>query len=493
MQSYKLAFTAVTIVFFFSAGSSFGQGARLSPPEIYQAIPTRFDRIDDLETDNAGFENPSASEQATVTPQTDVEDQEQADWPELSSGIARSMAPGIDQRFGLASDIDLPSKFDLTAYLPTPGKQGRNDCVAWAIAYSAYSCQIGQERRKKPSDPSDLFSPAFIFNQLSVNGNPLYATQAIDFVKQNGCATKATMSSEDTTPNARALVEGKTFRMQRNEKANTLHEIETYIHEGYPVILIVRMGGDFRSDTSNDSPYDWRQESDRRDGYHAITAVGYDDSKQAVLVMNSWGTQWKDDGFCWVSYDNFDPIGGQSWCAEAHVVGVKTFAPINVSMQSSGRTRNFNRRSSRFQRRLFQLAADRRVYEGGKAISPNDWVFDDIACNKDSLFALGRYQTVFRMNEDLSGRSWTHLNHGKMANKKVTMLAGDRTTDLLALTGSNELFHYVARSGNWEPVQISETERSPVDLRLVNGKIRVTTSDGSVFVHDRDSDWSLAP
>ncbi len=39
---------------------------------------------------------------------------------------------------------------------------------------------------------------------------------------------------------------------------------------------------------------------------HAILIVGWDDSKQAFLVKNSWGTDWGYDGFCWVKYGNFN-------------------------------------------------------------------------------------------------------------------------------------------------------------------------------------------
>jgi cathepsin L len=39
---------------------------------------------------------------------------------------------------------------------------------------------------------------------------------------------------------------------------------------------------------------------------HAILIVGWDDSKQAFLVKNSWGTDWGMDGFCWVKYGNFN-------------------------------------------------------------------------------------------------------------------------------------------------------------------------------------------
>jgi len=464
------------------ASNAYGQGARLMPRTVYQAIPTRCDRGGEFaSTDEVALSEVVLDNRSDAVPQAD------------GQAIAQSMAPGIDPRFGVDFEINLPIKFDLTDYLPTPGKQVRNDCVAWAIAYSAYSCQIGQERRRKPTDPSDLFSPAFIFDQLSVDGQALHALQAIHLVRKSGCATNATMNSAGVNPSMKAMAEAATFRMQRNERADTLDEIRTYIYQGYPVVLIIQMGGDFRSDEVVATPYRWAEERNKIDGYHALTAVGYDDDRNAVLVMNSWGTQWKNGGFAWVSYDNFDQMDVSGWCPEAHVIGVKSFAPINVTMDSRNRGRSFHRRPSRFQRRLIQLAVDRRVYEAGEVISPHGWVFNDIACNQDSLFVLGPDQTVFRMNEDDEGRSWTHLNSGEFRHKKVAMLACDRSSALLALTRSQELFQYVEPAGNWEPVQLPAPESAPVDLRVVDEKIRVTKSDGTVFVHERNDHWSLAP
>jgi len=37
-------------------------------------------------------------------------------------------------------------------------------------------------------------------------------------------------------------------------------------------------------------------------GGHAVLAVGYDDAKDAVLVRNSWGADWGEDGYFWLPY-----------------------------------------------------------------------------------------------------------------------------------------------------------------------------------------------
>jgi len=38
-------------------------------------------------------------------------------------------------------------------------------------------------------------------------------------------------------------------------------------------------------------------------GGHAVLAVGYDDSRKALLIKNSWGPQWANRGYGWLPYE----------------------------------------------------------------------------------------------------------------------------------------------------------------------------------------------
>ena len=48
-------------------------------------------------------------------------------------------------------------------------------------------------------------------------------------------------------------------------------------------------------------------------GGHAVSIVGFDDTKKAWLIRNSWGKEWGDSGFAWVSYDDTSGIGAETW------------------------------------------------------------------------------------------------------------------------------------------------------------------------------------
>ncbi len=50
---------------------------------------------------------------------------------------------------------------------------------------------------------------------------------------------------------------------------------------------------------------------------HAVTIVGWDDSKQAYLVKNSWGPNWGDKGYIWVEYGCNNIGYGAAWVVVA--------------------------------------------------------------------------------------------------------------------------------------------------------------------------------
>jgi C1A family cysteine protease len=55
-------------------------------------------------------------------------------------------------------------------------------------------------------------------------------------------------------------------------------------------------------------------------GGHAVSIVGFDDAKRAWIIRNSWGPDWGDHGFAYVSYDDDSGVGDSTWGFEVPAV-----------------------------------------------------------------------------------------------------------------------------------------------------------------------------
>jgi C1A family cysteine protease len=55
-------------------------------------------------------------------------------------------------------------------------------------------------------------------------------------------------------------------------------------------------------------------------GGHAVSIIGFDDAKRAWIIRNSWGPDWGDHGFAYVSYDDTSGVGDETWGFEIPAV-----------------------------------------------------------------------------------------------------------------------------------------------------------------------------
>jgi hypothetical protein len=82
--------------------------------------------------------------------------------------------------------------------------------------------------------------------------------------------------------------------------AATLSAVKESLANNIPAIIGIQLRSSF-PDLTGSSVYA-PELSDPVVGGHAMLVAGYDDSRQAFEVMNSWGTGWGNKGFAWISY-----------------------------------------------------------------------------------------------------------------------------------------------------------------------------------------------
>ncbi|MFZ0928018.1 MAG: C1 family peptidase [Syntrophobacteraceae bacterium] len=78
----------------------------------------------------------------------------------------------------------------------------------------------------------------------------------------------------------------------------TVDELKNALYSYGPLVTSMNLCADFTFYTSGVYSYT----SGTCGGTHAIEIIGWDDTEQAFLCKNSWGTNWGEQGFFWIAY-----------------------------------------------------------------------------------------------------------------------------------------------------------------------------------------------
>lgn len=204
----------------------------------------------------------------------------------------------------------LPEEADLSAKFPVPGNQGhQSSCTAWATGYAVRSYHEGKRRNWGFSSPSQIISPAYIYNRLVGFRGACDAgtsiSDALKLLKTDGAPTLSTYPYQENDcsrpANPEQVQSGSEFRISGWSAVDSrrLDDVKGQIAGGQPVMFGMEVSERFENLTGGEI-YD--DTSSPRTGGHAMVLVGYSERRQAFKIMNSWGTQWGDGGFGWISY-----------------------------------------------------------------------------------------------------------------------------------------------------------------------------------------------
>lgn len=208
-----------------------------------------------------------------------------------------------------------PTTLPASVQLVTPpvGNQGNEGaCVPFAIAYAARSIeQYYKTNATSYSTASNIFSPEYVYNQTKLNDCATGAspTAVLDLIKNQGVSTWQSMPYSDVNgcsvmPSSTQTANAANYKITSYTMIPNADKIaiKTMIAAKHPVIVTIFPDNSFVNATSG---FIWKVYSGSGFMRHSVIICGYDDTKNAYKVMNSWGTSWGDAGFSWIDYDFF--------------------------------------------------------------------------------------------------------------------------------------------------------------------------------------------
>ncbi len=116
------------------------------------------------------------------------------------------------------------------------------------------------------------------------------------------------------TPDASVISEAASFKIDdwKSVDEDNLDSIKGQIFSGTPVIFGLETSESFAKLQKGQIYNDL---TSKRTGGHAMVLVGYSENKQAFKLINSWGDDWADNGYGWISYKAF-----RKWVQNAFVM-----------------------------------------------------------------------------------------------------------------------------------------------------------------------------
>ena len=236
--------------------------------------------------------------------------------------------------FGFSGEI--PSSYSLKAYVPPVRDQGNTGtCVGFSMGYYAISTMHNVYFKRtnttekivhafdplyaytlNESDCSEGLNMLDAFKIFSIYGGKKSVFYPIDIDCQNPISDDLI---DDITP-LLTPYELEGFEYIQTYNMNFIKNVKKSISNKYPVIIGANINESLYDVKKNDyrGKATWKPKAEEEsDGRHAMCVIGYDDDLNggSFNIVNSWGNDWGDDGYFWISYDDF-----YEKIAEAYVI-----------------------------------------------------------------------------------------------------------------------------------------------------------------------------
>ena len=219
------------------------------------------------------------------------------------------------------SKNDLPEAVSLLKFAPDRKNQGQQgSCVAWSSAYGARTILEAASTGVDPNQTA--FSPSFLYNQIGLDGcQGSYIIRAMETMTKVGAVPFNQFPYDETDcsrqPGNDLKQEATQYRMlgftrlTDGDKINNLdlHAIKEHLSKDVPVVIGMMVGGSFMQGMMGQEIWHPNEDDYSQMGFggHALCVIGYDDRKEggAFQIMNSWGSDWGQNGIGWVRYNDF--------------------------------------------------------------------------------------------------------------------------------------------------------------------------------------------
>lgn len=199
---------------------------------------------------------------------------------------------------------------DLRESCPPVYDQGKlGSCTANAIA-GAYEYDQIWEKEEKPFTPSRLF---IYYNERKMEGSVdrdagAEIRDGIKSINRVGVCPEDEWPYDITKftqePDSKCYQDALNHELVRYHRIHQhLDHIRQCLCEGFPIVFGFTVYESFMTpEVATTGVMPMPKASEKALGGHAVMAVGFDDKKKCIIVRNSWGKDWGDEGYFYMPY-----------------------------------------------------------------------------------------------------------------------------------------------------------------------------------------------
>lgn len=242
----------------------------------------------------------------------------------ISPGDAESIDRFDGNSFGYSESI--PASYSLKKYVPPVRDQGNTGtCVGFSMGYYAISTihNIYFDRTNtyakfvhafdplyaytlNESDCSEGLNMVEAFKRFSNYG----AKKSVFYPIDIDCESPLTTDILDEINPIINPYQLEGFEFIQTYNKNFIENVKKSISNKSPVIIGANITESLYEVTKSPSSGNmiWKPKADEEnEGGHAMCVIGYNDNLDggSFQIVNSWGADWGEDGYFWITYDDF--------------------------------------------------------------------------------------------------------------------------------------------------------------------------------------------
>ena len=204
----------------------------------------------------------------------------------------------------MAEDDVEPDVIDLRDVLPPAGDQGRRGtCVAFALT-AVHAAAIAANGERPALSEEYLFWAAKMRDGRPGDGTTYPA--AVRGLSEAGQCQAEHWPYDDTTshhasgysPSAAATADAQSRTANGRNLAMAVDEVREALLGGSPIAIAIPVWQEF-DEADGSSVASLPPDIDQLHLEHAVVIAGHDRTQSAVLIRNSWGREWGDNGYAW--------------------------------------------------------------------------------------------------------------------------------------------------------------------------------------------------